>query len=488
MKVRTRVVLVLTMIAALLASAPGASAQTPEEQEPYKVTSQAQTADSLVNGRNVIAYEPQNDDSLRQGLKLPDVSAERLLAEGSRNNSLTEYGENMLDSEMREIETRVSLLDESDKIREITAKVDEYGGMYLDHGTGQLVINMASPDARKRSDLEKLLRESGLFVRGTENRVVVREVSHSMQELIAARETLRRDYGTNAVRSTGFLEETGRLWVVLDESEQRKTLEEALDPVLRDVPADIPISLSFGFFGSESACDSRRFCGGGSTRRAGIGIRREGTAPGEKACTTGFAFKNPVGDEFLTTAGHCFYDFDSAVIRTWNGTDGLWIGTLNNVNPYKYPVAGVTCDCRLIQVSDSLTQNVLYKSDTAKWRTVTAKTLYSSTNDIVKMFGAKSNTQVQGLVKETGVDIDGTNWATCACFMFNTTQATYPDQGGDSGGAVTRNTITRAAGIHSGSNTYKDSNNNWVTRRRFFDVGLMENAYNLNGVVMTTPD
>ena len=142
MKVRTRAILVIAMIAALLATAaPGAAAQTTDDNP-------ARAEDPAVAERDVIPYESQNMTSLRASLKFPEVSQERLRTESAKNASVEEYGEPFLDSELTEIETRVSLLDESDKVRELTAKYERYGGMYLDHATGQLVINLASSDSK----------------------------------------------------------------------------------------------------------------------------------------------------------------------------------------------------------------------------------------------------------------------------------------------------------------------------------------------------
>lgn len=461
MRVRTKVGLVVAMVAALLAIAPAANAQEVLPTEAEAVS------------RSVVSFRSDAELPPREQFGFPSIASERVSAEARENNSLLDYGAALLDSEAAELKIRFSMLDESDRVQELAEKNPGFGGMYLDHQSGELVINLATDEEKERERFEDTLRQSGLFHKGTENRVVVREVNHSLEQLSAAQDVIDKQVGKGLIRATGVLRAENRLWVALDESLRSERLADTVEPFLNGVPREIPISVSFGLTNGEDACNDRRDCaGGGTTRRAGVGVR-----VGTGVCTTGFAFKRANGDEFISTAGHCWFGTSSGTaIRAWDSSQ--YFGSLGSINPYAN-ASTVICDCRLIQTADNKTANVLYRSDNVKWRTITAKTLHNQETDLVRMFGAGTNIQSIGSVEMIGITIDGTNDFACGCVVFDMTLASYDAVGGDSGAAITRSTISRAAGIHSGE-TMIDG----VTYGRFADVDNMQDA--LGGVVMTT--
>ncbi len=473
MKVSTRLVLVLAMISALLAGVPGAGAQDPIGVEAPGEESEL---------RSIVRATPKDRSALsRNQLGFPDdeASKSRAIAEGEGNGSRSTYGFNLTDDELKTIEERLVLLDHADDIRALLYDMDGFGEMWLDHDRGKLILNFKQgtvPDTTKL--IERLVNE-GLIARSSSNLVDVDVVAASIDELFDARDQAIESISDGDIQHVGISVSTNKLQLTFDENMSFEAASELVGEIIPTASKDVEVALGFSAASviDVKACTDRINCGGNSGRRAGVGIHFDPPSIPQyrEVCTTAWAVVLN-GDEYIVTAGHCFLDpdtfvpFTSGTVRTgWNSSigGGQWFGTLTGINYYLNPRSThTTCDCRLIQVNDSKTFGVLYRSNNVKWLTMSGRVQFSTEGDIIKMFGGESH---PGSPVGEVTDVFQGNFNSQGVFVDSQTFSTMTGFDGDSGAAVSRVNQNYASGVfHS---TGFDDNG--------FEVGVTSDFFNL---------
>lgn len=312
----------------------------------------------------------------------------------------------------------------------------DFGGMWFDQTSGNLVLAFASVDKARDEKVLSLLPSA--IRSGTR----VEVVKHSLASLRRYHEQARSllGHGINGVA----LDIRGNGLMVMSE-------DEALARQLTGLQGltDVPIVFLKGS-NSEDTCSSRASCGGTSARRGGVRIVAHGAT-----CTSGL-IADYFGARYAVTAGHCWYGWLSGSVTS----GGQSFGTLNSDNAYFH---GSFCDCRLVPTTAGVTAGArVYFSTASPYLAITSKIGLGNLGDSVRLSG--QYTQSSGTISYVDYAYIG---EACGCELIGSALATYGSTGGDSGGSITSTNGVVAKGIHSG---------NSGGYGRFFEVTRIQDA------------
>ena len=389
MKVRTQVVLVLAMIAALLAATPGVGAQENPVTDPSPPES--------ISDEQVDVYQPFSREQVekmaavemgywqnfREGVGLPSSESEILeivrTDEGRRNLEMTSVPLTDAESDrLSEHAERSSLVGEFVYDAELD-KRDDFGGYYRVRSTGEVVINFTTEvDQATKSRLETHV--------SNDPAVTFRVVEHSLKELRAEQDRIL-NLNIAGVVGVGVDTKTNKVLIGIADEDLALTSPGKLTPdeasargpgpllvvtAAVQEPGMAAIEFESGAL-QDDICNFRTNCGtAGEEFRGGIELDMD---VGSR-CTTGFVMTDSVLNDFVVTAGHCeahlddpstnddgeiggqssssanhFIDTSTHQNTMWNYTTGAWRSGETR-----------TADATLFGILDSRKGNRIYKS------------------------------------------------------------------------------------------------------------------------------
>lgn len=449
MKVRTHVLLVLAMITALLAtSSPGAGAQTFEDKRPdlweeRDVEGLGKIKIHDLDTRRVLGFERTDEAILRSA------------SESRKNGSVDEFFMALSDAELQKVRALSEAIDDAGQAHIRLKEDPSYGGVYYDSISQRVVVLRSDLGVRAKVSNEDLLRRGNIRAISKEN-FRVETVRSSWAELDSA----TQDLGDEILRDglIGIATDPKSNGLVLD-YEDTLTIAEARKAaalVVAELGIEVDYRVQLASLPEDTTCLNRNRCAGNSARRAGVGIHVN-----DQPCTSGFIVEDASGDRFALTAGHCWYSEDSGVVRSRSGQ--LWFGSLIQNHMSHGYIGGanaqyITCDCRLIQISDDKAFPALYQIDSNKLRTITHDASVSVVGWPIKMFGSSTGFTTGEVVAVNKIrSADATTPCFPICTYRNQTVANINPVGGDSGGAITRFSPNRALGVVSGKTKFNPS-------------------------------
>ena len=305
MKVRTQVLLVLAMIAALLATTPGGvSAQTVNEQPPEEAAAPLPLTDADIAAE--IGYWQITRESM--GFKSDERRITRIAKTEVGEQSVAQYSFPMTQNEVRRFEEHQSLASDATAIMEAFSGHDNYGGVYIAAHVGDgLVVNTVGVDPALRKAVRDLVSQP--------QQLRFETVEFSYMELRQASQELYDDIRKDETFVERSVDVTSNSVVIglsskkkVDEHRnQRSQMQEALrnNPQAERAPGlknKVTVKFEESAPETDEACTSRSQCGGGGTDfRGGILIE---DANGR--CTSGFVVDyNFNSNVYMLTAGHC---------------------------------------------------------------------------------------------------------------------------------------------------------------------------------------
>lgn len=386
MKVRTQVVLVLAMIAALLGSTPGVGAQENPVTDPSPPES--------ISDEQVDVYQPFSREQVekmaavemgywqgfRQGVGLPSSESEILeivrTDEGRRNLEVTSVPlTNAESNRLSEHAERSSLVGEFVYNAELD-KRDDFGGYYRVRSTGEVVINFTTKvDQATKSRVETHV--------SNDPAVTFRVVEHSLKELRTEQDRIM-SLSLDGVVGVGVDTEANKVLISIEDAELARTSPETLtlDEARSLGSASLPnvevavqesgmVAIEFESGpAQDDICDFRTNCGtAGEEFRGGIELDMDIGG----RCSTGFVMTDSLLNDFVVTAGHCEAHLDdpstnddgeiggqssSSANHFIDNTNTMWNYTTDEWRDGETR----TADATLFGILDSRKGNRIYKS------------------------------------------------------------------------------------------------------------------------------
>lgn len=387
MKARTQVVLVLAIAAALLASTSGAGAQDREslDDNPILEFDDGYTPISDADLNRLIESEIGYWIGFRSSVNLPHdrPTVEKIARLPEARATIESFGIPLTQSEQSEMEVRATIGDEISNLHETwLIGEDWYGGAYLDHATGQVVINHVKELSMRQHD--KVVKSFS-----SPERVSFRTVEHSFIDLEKATATIETLPLERLPKITSTFADTEVGGVRVGVHDPDADFEE-LASQLSQAVGGVKVVVQYEPFAEVLACPNRITCATVSTDdfRGGTMLLSHDFS----ICTTGFIAKDTADREFAITAGHCRVDPAHTNGTVGNQTAGS-IG-FNGVNTIwdngGWITASSDTDAALFRISDFRKSNRVYKNDSYKNWFINKKDNWHTQGQLVCMLGLTS--------------------------------------------------------------------------------------------------
>jgi V8-like Glu-specific endopeptidase len=362
------------------------------------------------------------------GFRADPAHVEVLASAEDAKENFGHYGFLLTDDEVVQFDERQRRVGEFAPVAEAAAKAAGFGGWLVNEGGKDFTV--------KLKDATPFTMESLRTIATEPDRLRFDSVKYSLEDLIGDQELLMvafsEEIRTGIVSGIGVDTKNNGLILTTASSngdELRKAIPEGVTAPVA-IMTDAPVG--------DHSCQFRGECD--SPQRAGVRINPSGAT--SNYCTSGFAVRKGT-DEQVLTAGHCWSTATSG--SRYSGSAGFF-GSLTSDNAY---YGGSQADARLIQTSDSTTNNWIFVNDQTAHATVGQKHAYSTT-------GVGTFVCLHAYVEQGGkcgpVTYINYNYSsdTCSCMLYNAMIADYNSVPGNSGGPVSSSSGYTAVGLHSG--------------------------------------
>jgi len=393
MKVRTQVVLVLAMIAALLAATASATGAQERPERPIKDPASETPIEEVLPGEEPLI--PLTDTEVDRLIKT-EMDAWLIVRD---NMGFTGDAEEIADlvrsregqlgrdawsvpltyAERAEMDERTRATSNSGRARAALEEMDGYADMYIDHQeNGTIFVNFARDLTRQEQHQVAALFE-------IPDRVETRQVKHSLKELQAIADEINRLRGKELSEVTTVAIGAQSNAVIVGVSEDGVTtpanpkasagfVDQAKGRIATALTAaslDAVIEMEIVPVGESEGCWGRLNCGtSGENWRGGTGLdtNRSGSFI-SSSCTTGFIFTNGA-QRLLSTSGHCDIHANRDVaIAGQNHSGGSFDEFTMNSVITDWPLVNATdfnatveSDAAMILINPSRSDNRVYKS------------------------------------------------------------------------------------------------------------------------------
>lgn len=371
MKVRTKIALVLAMIAALVVPSNGLAAQTQNPEAPVDDGYEPLTDDEvekLIEGSTVYWSAMRSS----YGFDATPETMAAIARDPQNRSSFEEVGVPFTAEELIEVRTRAEIGHESAAIADDLYARRDFGGMFIDNEAGGVLRVLFTA---RLSDEEKDSIRSRF---SSPKRVQFGIVEHSHRELLAVADAIADTTSRDSLVHSGGLDvPRNAVYVVVDdfgERSQRSSLQSEALKQLSSLSGDVDVIVNFEPRPEDNGCNSRTNCGTGSSDlRGGLRFQDPG---GLALCSTGFVFvDSATGADYVSTTGHCddtvataitVSSQVSALYRTntnaMQSSTGAWIGPGSTSNAAGVTIDGNTeADAVMILIPDNKKSNDVFK-------------------------------------------------------------------------------------------------------------------------------
>ena len=253
----------------------------------------------------------------------------------------------MTDAELREFQTTEAVAVEAQStFFQLVPTMPEYGGVILEDGGRTYTVLLTEDSEVLRSAVRASFHDP--------ERLMFRTVKYSKAQLVSEKDRLAAkyfDHFRDGIISSMGVSTTQNAITVAVPAEHQAVAE------LVDLDTTFPLVQEIGGGGATYlSCTDRSNCN--DPQRGGVRIQAYNDLLNH--CSSGLTMRKSSGDEFQTTAGHCWDELTS--LRLVSGSAGTF-GYLNsNVSWRNDPTP--ESDARAVATLDAETFNWVYRSDT----------------------------------------------------------------------------------------------------------------------------
>jgi len=395
MKVRTRVILVVAMIAALLASSPGAGAQENPATDPISFEEEILPGEEPL----ILLTDDEVDELIkvemgawlevrkRMGFPHDQAMVADLVRTKEGQLGMDAWSVPLTFDERAEMDERALATSSSGEARAVLETMDGYADMYIDHQkNGTIFVNFSRNLNGKEKQAVRDLFE-------IPERVKVRKVKYSRADLLEVASDIEQLRSTDLPEVTSIAISAQENAVMVGISEDgvttpanprtsngflKKSKDKAKDKVLnkgrsKKAASDLDemIEVEVVPVGVNEGCWGRLNCGtNGENWRGGTGLdTNQSGSFAISSCTTGFIFTNGA-QRLLSTSGHCDISSNRDVaIAGQNHSGGSFDRFIMNTVITDWPLVNATdynatveSDAAMILINPSRSDNRVYKS------------------------------------------------------------------------------------------------------------------------------
>lgn len=328
--------------------------------------------------------------SLRKSLHFPhdQETVKKIARRKEARATLEEAGFPLTTEEQKEMEIRSAIGSESSDLHESgIAKEEWYGGGYLDHETGQVVITI-------KGDIPNAERAKLVGSFSHPDRVSFVPVTHSYSELAEAASKIEAialqidDLSAIAVDVI-----RNGVHVGVDDPGLQQRSNERISALVAS-QTDVKTIVEYEPASIDAACFNRSNCATVNTEEFRGGLKLL-DPPGTGFCTTGFMAraKDNANVRLIATAGHCDDDVTDRDRTVGGQTVGAFAFTGGNTmrNGANWTTTNQDADAAAFQVSNARYGNRIYKNDSFKSWFINDTDNWNNQNELVCVSGQTLN-------------------------------------------------------------------------------------------------